>query len=159
MNRTVGFAIDGALVKGHDVLGEGPRFVTEDILDLAELFVQGGGTSLSGGVASWIVHLPVPVNIEAVPQPNDLHAAKRCGYGKRLTHFIDITQLEACSHSSFFKNQTAKCGFKLVISHTLPNIERDGHYSVQDDDIGPECEEGAQAGIISILSWQEGSEV
>lgn len=31
----------------------------------------------------------------------------------------------------------------IAISQTLlPNIERDGHHSVEDDDIRPECEEG-----------------
>lgn len=80
MNFTVAFPVDGALVESHDILGEGPGFVTEDILDLAQLLVQCGGTSLCGGVVASVVHLPVPVDVEAVPQPNDLHAAKRCGH-------------------------------------------------------------------------------
>lgn len=75
MNPTVSFAADGTLVEGHDVLGERPCFVAEDVLDLAELLVQRGGTSLGGRVVSRVVHLPVPVNVEAVPQPNDLHTA------------------------------------------------------------------------------------
>lgn len=41
----------------------------------------------------------------------------------------------------------------------LPNIERDGHHGVEDDDVGPECEEGGEAGIVSILSWQEDCEL
>lgn len=75
-NLTVAFAVDGALVENHDILCERPRFVTEDILDLAQLLVQRGGPSLSGGVAASVVHLSVPVDIEAVPQANDLHTGK-----------------------------------------------------------------------------------
>lgn len=41
----------------------------------------------------------------------------------------------------------------------LPNIKRDGHHGVQDDDIGPEHEEGREASTVSILSWQEGCEL
>lgn len=74
-NRTVSFAVDGTLVEGHDVLGERPRFVAEDVLDLAELLVQRGGASFSGRVVLCVVHLPVPVDVVAVPQPNDLHTA------------------------------------------------------------------------------------
>lgn len=75
-NVTVWFAVDGALVEGHDVLGEGPRLVAEDVLDLAELLVQGGGSSLGGRVVVCVVHLLVPFNVEAVPQPDDLHTAE-----------------------------------------------------------------------------------
>lgn len=72
--RTVGFAVDGALVEDHDVLGQCSCFVAEDVLDLTELLVQGGGAGLGGGVAVGVVHLPVPVDVEAVPQTDDLHA-------------------------------------------------------------------------------------
>lgn len=41
----------------------------------------------------------------------------------------------------------------------LPNIKRDGHHGVEDDDIGPEREEGREASSVSILSWQEGCEL
>lgn len=37
----------------------------------------------------------------------------------------------------------------------LPNIERDGHHSVEDDDVGPECEESREGSIFAILSGQE----
>lgn len=80
LNLTVRFAVDGALVKGHDVLCERPRFVTEDVLDLAKLLIQRGGTSLGGGVVACVVHLPVPVNVEAVAQPDDLHTVERVRY-------------------------------------------------------------------------------
>ena len=41
----------------------------------------------------------------------------------------------------------------------LPNIERDGHHSVEDDDVGPECEEGGESSIVAILSGQEDHEL
>lgn len=78
LNLTVTFAVDGALVEGHDILGERSCFIAEDVLDLAELLVQRGGASLSGSVVPGIVHLPVPVDVEAVPQTNDLHTAEKC---------------------------------------------------------------------------------
>ena len=77
INLTVIFAVDGTLVECHDVLGKRPCFVTENVLDLAELLIQRGGSSFSRRVFPSIVHLPVPVDVEAVPQPNDLHTSKR----------------------------------------------------------------------------------
>lgn len=48
----------------------------------------------------------------------------------------------------------------MVIPHTLlPNIERDGHHGVEDDDVGPEREEGREGSIVAILSWQEDREL
>ena len=70
---TVGLPVDRALVEGHDVLGEGPGLVTEDVLDLAQLLVQCGGPGLCRSVALGVVHLPVPVDVEAVAQTDDLH--------------------------------------------------------------------------------------
>lgn len=83
MSLTVWFAVDGALVEGHDILRERPCFVTENVLDLAQLLVQRGGASLGGGVAPWVVHLPVPVDVEAVPQPDDLHTAEEVAGRRR----------------------------------------------------------------------------
>ena len=80
LSLTERFAVDGAPVEDHDILCECPRFVTEDVFDLAELFVQRGGSSFGRSVAARVVHLPVPVNVVAVPQPNDLHTAERSGY-------------------------------------------------------------------------------
>lgn len=88
MNLTVTFAVDGALVEDHNILGECPCFVTEDVLDLAELLIQRGGTSLGGGVVPRVIHLPVPVNVKAVPQPNDLHTAKDVDTGIGKKHIL-----------------------------------------------------------------------
>lgn len=80
MDFTVRFAVDGALVEDHDILGQSSSFVTKDVFNLAQLLVQRGGPSLGGRVAVSMVHLPVPVDVEAVPQANNLHADKssRC---------------------------------------------------------------------------------
>lgn len=43
---TVGASSDGALLELHDVLRQSSCFVREDVLDLTELLVQGGGPSL-----------------------------------------------------------------------------------------------------------------
>ncbi len=48
----------------------------------------------------------------------------------------------------------------MVILYTLlPNIERDGHHGVEDDDVGPECEEGREDSTVAILSGQEDHEL
>lgn len=65
--------IDGALVEGHDVLRQGACLVTEDVLDLAQLLIERGGPRLGGSVVLRVIHLPVPVDEEAVPQSDDLH--------------------------------------------------------------------------------------
>lgn len=41
----------------------------------------------------------------------------------------------------------------------LPNIERDGNHSVEDDDVGPECEEGREGSFVAILSGKEDYEL
>lgn len=43
---TVAASSDGALLELHDVLRQSSRLVGEDVLDLTELLVQGGGSSL-----------------------------------------------------------------------------------------------------------------
>ena len=35
-----------------------------------------------------------------------------------------------------------------------PDVERDGHHGVEDDDVGPEGEEAGEAGVNSFLSGQ-----
>lgn len=72
---TVGLSIDGALVERHDVLGEGTGLVREDIFDLAQFLVEGGGACLCRCVTAGVVHLPVPVYVKAVTQADDLHTA------------------------------------------------------------------------------------
>ena len=52
---------DGTLVESHYVLGERASLVGEDVLDLAELFVQRGRPRLRRGVVGQVVHLSVPV--------------------------------------------------------------------------------------------------
>lgn len=43
---------DGALLELHNVLSQGPRLVWEDVLNLAQLLIQGGGSSLQSG--AWV---------------------------------------------------------------------------------------------------------
>ena len=47
---------------------------------------------------------------------------------------------------------------KCMATH-WPNVEGDGHQRVEDDDIGPECEEGWQGGVRVFLSGQEDGEL
>lgn len=70
---TVSFPIDGAPVECHDVLRQGAGLVTENVFDLAQLLVERGGPRLSRSVILGVIHLPVPVYVEAVPQTDDLH--------------------------------------------------------------------------------------
>lgn len=63
---TIRFPVDGAFVEGHDVLGERAGFVREDVFDLAELFVECCGSSLSWRVSSSMIHVPVPVDVVTV---------------------------------------------------------------------------------------------
>lgn len=74
---TIGLSVDGALVEGHDVLCECSGLVREDVFDLAQLLVERGGPGLGRRVTLGIVHLPVPVYVETVPQANDLHTAPK----------------------------------------------------------------------------------
>ncbi len=70
---TIAFPIDGALVESHDILRQGAGLVAEDVFDLAQLLIERGGPSLSRSVILGVIHLPVPVYEEAVPQTDDLH--------------------------------------------------------------------------------------
>lgn len=72
---TVAVPVHGALAEDHDVLGEGAGFVREDVLHLPQLLVEGGGPGLGWRAALGTVHLLVPVDEVAVPEPDHLHAA------------------------------------------------------------------------------------
>lgn len=74
--RTVAAAVDGALAEHHDVLREGACLVREDVLHLAQLLVQGGGTGLCRRPLLHAEHLLVPVDKVAVAQADDLHTAQ-----------------------------------------------------------------------------------
>lgn len=76
---TIAVPVDGALVEHHDVLGEGARLIREDVLHLAQLFVQSGGTGLCGRPLLHAEHLLVPVDEIAVAQTDDFHTAQRTG--------------------------------------------------------------------------------
>lgn len=65
---------DGALVETHYVLSERARLVGEDVLDLAELFVERRGASLGGRLRLFVEHLLVPIDEEGLGKPDDLHA-------------------------------------------------------------------------------------
>lgn len=41
----------------------------------------------------------------------------------------------------------------------LPNIKRNGHHGVEDDDVGPEGKESRETSGVSIFPWQEDGEV
>lgn len=73
---TISLSVDGALVEGHDVLRQGSRLVAEDVFDLAQLLVERGGPGLGRSVVLGVIHLPVPVDEEAVAQTDELHTGK-----------------------------------------------------------------------------------
>lgn len=66
--------VDAALLKGHDVLCECPRLVRENVMDLAELLVERGGSRLRGRVLLRVVHLQVPVYEVTLPKADHFHA-------------------------------------------------------------------------------------
>lgn len=91
-------AIDGALVEHHDVLGEGARLIREDVLHLAQLFIQSGGTGLCRRLPLHAEHLLVPVDEVAVAQTNDFHTAYRGQEvrpgkqeGKEISHSLGLS--------------------------------------------------------------------
>lgn len=50
--------------------------------------------------------------------------------------------------------------FICVNTHALlPDIERDGHHSIEDDDVGPEREEGRERSFVAVLPRQEDHEL
>lgn len=75
--HTIGFPINGALVESHDVLSESSRFVREDVLDLSQLFIEGGGTGLCWRIIQRVIHFTVPVNVEAVAQAYNLYTGEK----------------------------------------------------------------------------------
>lgn len=65
--------IDAALVEGHDVLGEGARFIREYVLDLAQLLVERGGAGFGIGIGGRIVHLLIPIDEERLYKAYNLY--------------------------------------------------------------------------------------
>lgn len=72
-------AVDGAFVEHHDVLGKGARLIGEDVLHLAQLLIQGGGTGLCRRPLLHAEHLLIPVDEVAVAQTDDFHTALGIG--------------------------------------------------------------------------------
>ena len=70
---SVALTVNAALVKGHDVLGEGPRLVAEHVLDLTQLLVQSRGPRFGISVGLGVVHVLVPVDQLGQEQPDHLH--------------------------------------------------------------------------------------
>lgn len=70
---TISFPIDGTLVESHNILCESSCLVTKDVFNLTQLLVERGGPGLGRGVIFGIVHLPVPVDEEAVAQADNLY--------------------------------------------------------------------------------------
>lgn len=73
---TVYLPVDAALFKGHDILGERPRLVRENVMDLPELLVQRGGPRLCGCVLLRVVHLQVPVYEVTLSKTDHFHTGK-----------------------------------------------------------------------------------
>lgn len=73
---TVYLPVDAALFKGHDILGERPRLVRENVMDLPELLVQCGGPRLCGCVLLRVVHLQVPVYEVTLSKTDHFHTGK-----------------------------------------------------------------------------------
>ena len=71
---SVDFSLDGTFVKGHDILRQSPRFIRENVLDLAQLLIESRVTSFGGSVRFWVVHFDVPSDEKAQGQTNDFHA-------------------------------------------------------------------------------------
>lgn len=57
----VGAAINTAFVEGHDILGEGARLIGEYILDLAQFFIEGGGTGFGMCFGWFVIHFFIPI--------------------------------------------------------------------------------------------------
>lgn len=95
---------------------------------MSQLLIEGGGPRLGWSVVLRVIHLPIPVYEEAVPQANDLH-----------------TDVEA-QESKNVKKQSDSDSVASLCSN-VPDIERDGHHCVEDDDVGPEGEEGRERSV------------
>lgn len=89
---------------------------------LTQLFVQSGGPGLGGSVALGTEHLLVPVNEVAVAQSDHLHADAWTWGNRRGDLACLLVRRLSCNVSS-------------------PNIKRDGHHGVENDDVRPEGQE------------------
>lgn len=95
----VTIAADRTLVEGHDVLRECARLVGKDVLDLAQLLVQGSGPGLGRRLGLLVEHLLVPVDQEGLGQPDDFDAdVERDGHD-RVQHDGVREEDEQCNDS------------------------------------------------------------
>lgn len=120
---------NGALLEGHDILSERAGFIGEDVLDLTQLLVQGGGSGFGWRVLLSVIHLQIPVNELTLTQTDHLHAE---GQEENKNEWM-IWQ-SVCS-------ATVVCGCSSI--DIVPHIKRDGHHGVEDDDVAPETEEAS----------------
>lgn len=114
-----------------------------------------------------MVHLPVPVNVVAVSESQDLHAAYGEIKGNNRTKIVSLTEwlteypsLQKCRPPpppirlkvnilEYQDNTSIRCA-------DWPYIEWNGHHCVKDDDVGPEGQETGQVGVSAVLPREEG---
>lgn len=70
---TISLAINAALLEGHDVLRQGSCLVREDVVDLPQLLIEGGGSGLGSSVLLRVIHLQVPVDEVALDKTDHFH--------------------------------------------------------------------------------------
>lgn len=66
-------AHDGATPEHHLVLGQRPRLVREDVLDLAQVLRDVEGSTLNGQIGLFIVQVKVVVQEEDLPELHQLN--------------------------------------------------------------------------------------
>jgi hypothetical protein len=79
----VNFSINRAFVKRHYILRERASFVRENVLDLAELFVERGGARFGRQIFHIIIHFAVPIDPQALYGAYKFNAhIQRYGYDR-----------------------------------------------------------------------------
>lgn len=66
-------AHDGTTPEHHLVLGQRPRLVGEDVLDLAQVFSDVEGSTLNGHISLLIIQVKVVVQEEDLPELHQLN--------------------------------------------------------------------------------------
>lgn len=74
VNVAVAFSVDRAFIERHNILGKSAGFVAEDILDLAEFFVQRRRPRPRRSVRRLVIHFQIPIDPPRMTETDYFHA-------------------------------------------------------------------------------------
>ena len=121
------------------------NLVREDVLNLPQLFIEGGSASNCWHIIRFKVHLNIPANQQGQTQSNCFHAALN------IEREVDLDSPPMVSVTC----TTTTLGVMLISPHYcrvpdtyIPDIKGDGHKCIENHKVGEDLEEGQLSWVV-----------